>query len=291
MIGYPLSFQELSTWSAQHKVPIAETRVRFAQYGVLTAIAQSRLLHGLLVFKGGNALDFIWQPNRSTTDLDFSVDIQRQSSIVNAVILQQTLDRTLNAAGRALNITFTLHSVRQQPPGPDKTFITYEARVGYALQDQARLIQRMHLGEPGTQVLSIDISMNEIVCAAVDVPIDGTRSLRVCTIEDIIAEKLRALLQQQPRNRTRPQDLLDIAVCLRKHDRTDLDRNQIGRFLLEKSNARGIVVSRAAFADRDLRRRAQQDYDALERTTRVQFVPFEEAMTMLLDLVATLDIP
>jgi hypothetical protein len=42
---------------------------------------------------------------------------------------------------------------------------------------------------------------------------DGKRSLRVSIPEDIVAEKLRAFLQQKEtiRNRERPQDLLDIA--------------------------------------------------------------------------------
>jgi predicted nucleotidyltransferase component of viral defense system len=118
MIGYPLSFRELSIWSAENSISIGETRVRFAQYGVLMSVAQSRTLRDVLVFKGGNALDFVWQPNRSTTDLDFSVDMTEQTSVVDATTLR----------------------------------------------------------------------MNEIVCATVDVAIDGTHSVRVCTIEDIIAE-------------------------------------------------------------------------------------------------------
>lgn len=149
----------------------------------------------------------------------------------------------------------------------------------------------MNLGEPSTQALSVDISMNEVVCTTADVDIDGARNMRVCTIENIIAEKLRALLQQSPRNRTRPQDLLDIAVYLRQHEAVNLDRHRIARFLIAKSEARGIVVSREAFADDDLRRRANQDYAALEQTTRIEFVSFDDAMKMLLDLVATLDLP
>lgn len=43
----------------------------------------------------------------------------------------------------------------------------------------------------------------------------GSLPLRVSTAEDIVAEKLRALLQQALRNRTRRQDLLDIAALLR----------------------------------------------------------------------------
>lgn len=54
---------------------VNEGRVRFAQYAILRAIAYSDRLSRILVFKGGNALDFVWHPNRSTQDLDFSADM------------------------------------------------------------------------------------------------------------------------------------------------------------------------------------------------------------------------
>lgn len=72
---YPLTFGELRSWATENGVDVAEARVRFAQYAILRAIASSRALSSALVFKGGNALDFVWMPNRSTGDLDFSLDV------------------------------------------------------------------------------------------------------------------------------------------------------------------------------------------------------------------------
>jgi predicted nucleotidyltransferase component of viral defense system len=59
---------------------MSEARRRFAQYAVLRAIASSARLSELLVFKGGNALDFVWSPNRSTSDLDFSADMRAEGA-------------------------------------------------------------------------------------------------------------------------------------------------------------------------------------------------------------------
>jgi predicted nucleotidyltransferase component of viral defense system len=73
-VGYPLISGEIATWAETNKVSVAEARIRFAQYAVLRAIAGVRQLQAGLVFKGGNALDFVWMPNRSTVDLDFSLD-------------------------------------------------------------------------------------------------------------------------------------------------------------------------------------------------------------------------
>jgi predicted nucleotidyltransferase component of viral defense system len=72
--SYPVSFDDMRLWAGAAGVTVDEARIRFAQYAVLSSIAAVRPLREGLVFKGGNALDFVWQPNRSTVDLDFSVD-------------------------------------------------------------------------------------------------------------------------------------------------------------------------------------------------------------------------
>lgn len=113
--------------------------------------------------------------------------------------------------------------------------------------------------------------------------------MRVATIEDIVAEKLRALLQQPIRNRRRMQDLLDIAVILQ--ERAALDRQRVATFLLRKAEARAVPVSRAAFHDPDVVNRAHADYDELATTTRLRFVSFDEALTLLHAFVEQLDLP
>ena len=55
---------------------MSEARRRFAQCAVLRAIASSARLSELWVFNGGDALDFVWSPNRRTIALDFSADMR-----------------------------------------------------------------------------------------------------------------------------------------------------------------------------------------------------------------------
>jgi predicted nucleotidyltransferase component of viral defense system len=74
MSRYPTQFVDVNTWADENGVSREEASRRFVQWVILAAFSQSRSLRESLVFKGGNALDFIWQPNRSTLDLDFSVD-------------------------------------------------------------------------------------------------------------------------------------------------------------------------------------------------------------------------
>ncbi len=287
---YPPSFDSLPTWARTHNIAMTEARRRFAQYVMLRAIVSSRALSGVLVFKGGNALDFMWQPNRSTLDLDFSTarvvaDLGRE-----AESLRTLFTGALNSVGPGFGVLCRIARVEQRPPGSDKTFVTYLIRVAYALPDQESLRQRMGIDPTyGPQLIDIEVSINEPICADEPRDIDGTHPLRISTVEDIVAEKLRALLQQPIRKRARPQDLLDIAVVLRQG--LPLDRALVTDFLLRKAAARTISVSHGAFHHPEIMERARRGYDELKGTTRVLFVPFEEARDLLYGLVDTLTIP
>lgn len=291
-INYPTAFAEVATWATENGVTVPEARRRFAQYAILNAIASSRSLRRFLVFKGGNALDFIWSPNRSTLDLDFSVDMTKLEGqdIIEAELLS-LLSRALDLSGRELRITAAVHSVKRQPPGEGMTWVTYKAKIGYALLDDAKNRTRLEAGQPSTLVVPVEISINEPIGDDRSLTLSGEKSLRVSTPEDIVAEKLRAFLQQKGeiRNRQRPQDLLDIAYLLRRSQTLNL--RDVSRFLLVKSKARNVPVSKAAFQDPELVERASYGYDDLKDTVRANFVPFEEALELLYGLVSQLEIP
>ncbi len=279
---YPRTFQDIGRWAKENGVTVQEARARFAQYGILRAVSDSRQLSAKLVFKGGNALDFVWSPNRSTKDLDFSA-----TDPLEGDELKLLLQESLSATSRKLGTLYSVHSVKRQPPSPDATFVTYAVSVGYALTDEASLRKRIELGKTSPLVIPLDVSINEVVCE--DEPVDtaGVHTLRVSSCEDIVAEKLRSLLQQPLRNRYRRQDLLDIAVTYRLRP---LDAAKVADFLRRKATAREIVVSRTAFRDPEVKRRAAQDYDGLASTTRTLFIPIEEAWVALLALVDSLAI-
>lgn len=279
---YPRAFPDIGGWAKANKVTVQEARARFAQYGILRAVSDSRQLSAKLVLKGGNALDFVWSPNRSTKDLDFT-----STDPLEGDELRDLLQESLAATGRKLGTLYRVHSVKRQPPAPDATFVTYAVSVGYALTDEAPLRKRLEGGQTSPLVIPLDVSLNEVVCE--DEPVDtaGVHKLRVSSREDIVAEKLRSLLQQPVRNRYRRQDLLDIAVTRRQRP---LDADKVADFLRRKSAARNIVVSRAAFRDPEVKRRAAQDYDGLASTTRTLFVAFDDAWSELLALLDALPI-
>lgn len=149
--NFPTSFDVISAWAGMAGAPVDEARIRFAQYAVLCSISSVAALREGLVFKGGNALDFVWQPNRSTVDLDFSVDHTSRLATPDAESIRVLLERGLPVATARLGIALAIHRVQQDPRGTDRHFITFGARIGYALPDEDRLRQRMDRGEPSTR--------------------------------------------------------------------------------------------------------------------------------------------
>ena len=290
MIGYPRRFDEVGRWAEANEVSLVEARRRFVQFVVLSAIAGNRSLQSSLVFKGGNALDFMWQPNRSTLDLDFSVDHQEIAFAIEEDVIGSLFETSLRMVSQRFTVHTTVHSVKQQPPGPNRTFPTFVVRIGYALPDEPRLRARMDQGRPSANILDVEISINETIGAASTTQLEGSRlPLRIATLEDIVAEKLRALLQQPIRNRERRQDLLDVAVVVRLHE--SLDRQQVSHYFQAKCNARGIAPSRTMFRNPEILQRASVDYDRLQETTRSVFIPIEEAWELVMQLVDDLTIP
>jgi Nucleotidyl transferase AbiEii toxin, Type IV TA system len=205
--GYPRSFGDLGKWATENGVPVLEARVRLAQYALLCAIASAQSLREAIVFKGGNALDFVWQPNRSTVDLDFSFAPTGDDEKIDIGTIQRLLTNGLRTVEGPMGLTLALNGVRQNPPGVGHTFATLEARIGYALPDEARLRIRMQNGQTSIHVIRVEISLNDPVCAATTFAVNEDHALQICTLEDIVAEKLRALLQQPIRKGT------DARIC------------------------------------------------------------------------------
>ena len=290
MIGYPHRFDEVGIWAEEHEISLVEARRRFVQLTVLSAIAGNRSLQASLVFKGGNALDFVWQPNRSTLDLDFSIDHQQLAFAIEEEVIRRLFDTSLRVVSQRYAVRLAVHSVKQEPPGRDRTFATYVVRIGYALPDEPKLRARMDQGRPSSNILDVEISINEPIGASSTAALnDSASTLRVATLEDIVAEKLRALLQQPIRNRERRQDLLDIAVIARLHP--ELDLGQVSQFFIAKCEARSIAPHRRMFSDPEILRRASVGYIGLEATTRSVFIPVEEAWGLVMQLVAKMAIP
>jgi hypothetical protein len=70
-----------------------------------------------------------------------------------------------------------------------------------------------------------------------------------------------------------------------------LNADGVADALIRKSAARGVSVSRADFRNPEIAVRSAASYAALEATTRVRFIAFDEALATVLAFVDTLPIP
>lgn len=284
---YPTALAELAAWCRAHAATLDEGRKRFMQFVVLESLADSAL-RDRLAFKGGNALRFLYRNPRGTIDLDFTADAAFPDDPER---IRRLLDPPLRRGAERFGVRARVQRLKRDPSAADKTTPTYHATAAYQLPGDRHFADFDAYARPLNTVVELEISLNDVVCETAIAQLDPQYdvSLRVCTLEDILAEKLRALLQQVVRNRHRRQDVYDIARMLRNHA-DQIDRRRVGEYLLRKSAARGIRATRSAF-DEEVRRRARVDYDMLFDALDPDFVPFDEAWAAVVELVAGLDIP
>lgn len=92
----------------------------------------------------------------------------------------------------------------------------------------------------------------------------GGRELRAYGLGDLIAEKYRAIIQQVPRKRHRPQDVYDLDRLIAGHEFDNALQAQILEALIAKCQARQIKPTRASLEDPEIKRRAGADWMAME---------------------------
>lgn len=285
--AYPTSLAELVRWQQQSGTTPTEARLRFMQFVVLDSIAGSGVA-AELAFKGGNALRFVFRNRRSTIDLDFSgaAGFPDDPDQIRA-----RLDPALRQRWPQFGVRDRCQSVRRNPKDPAATLPTFQITVGFAFPGDRRFPDFETNPGPVSVVVDLEISPNEVICETTQSRLseDSPGSLRVCTLEDIVAEKLRSLLQRPLRNQNRRQEVLDIATVLAGHP-DGLDETKVGEFLVAKSRGRNITPTRSAFNE-DARARAMVDYDRLRRDAAETFIPFEQAWAVVHALVHWLTIP
>ena len=94
----------------------------------------------------------------------------------------------------------------------------------------------------------------------------------------MVAEKFRALLQQEVRNRSRRQDIYDLHYVLSGHPLCgdSLTKARILARLVEKSRSRGLSVDPGAMSNPEIRRRSEARYHELASEIEGDLPPFEE---------------
>lgn len=265
---------DITVWCKENGIAEHEGRRRYVEHAILGCIARSEKLRKAMVFKGGNALRIMYGSSRSTLDLDFTALPNTLSDDENALRVDM---------GTAFDNSFTLfgvklrcQKVKRNPKSPEATRPTFEISVAYQFPGD-RYFDSMET-QKLNETVPVEISFNDVVCGISKFsPVINDRStIQVCSLEDILAEKLRSILQQKIRNRNRSQDVYDIALFATSHaDR--INWQTVYMYFAIKCQARGIIADKREF-DMVIREMAYKNYDReIQRQTRSAFIPFDEA--------------
>jgi predicted nucleotidyltransferase component of viral defense system len=239
---------DLPAWVDAEQQP-ERRALRQAVRLVLRAIALSPTLAPIMVMKGGVLLAIRYQSSRFTIDIDFST--RRRFQDVHLPTLLASVEEALApvSADNEYGLALRLQSHEIKPPHrPEVSFPTLQMRIGYASRLKPRLVERLQAtGSP--TVVQVDYSFNEWASDTEQQQVDGGQ-LSMYPFQDLVAEKIRSVLQQPQRGRERYQDIYDLFLLLATAPPiTTDDRAAILAKLIESCRDRQVVVHQAAMRD------------------------------------------
>lgn len=251
---------------------------REAVHTVLSAIAQDQNLRANMVLKGGILLAVRYQSHRYTRDIDVSTQRHPKDGL-NAENIKPWIDGSLASAVEALNydLDCMVQGVKQEPKSQeDPSYPALKISIGYAYRGTPKH-RKLQKGQ-SPSVVRIDYSLNEPLPNIDTISLGLDQDLQVYALTDMIAEKLRALIQQPIRGRTRRQDIYDLNMVLERADDFDaVEMSKILQSLHEKARAREITVHAGSFDQEDIRTNAAKDYDRLAEEIEGELPNFDQS--------------
>ena len=266
-------------------------RVPFRQsvHTILVAITRSETLKANMIMKGGILLALGYESTRYTKDIDFSTAKTLQEFDLATFI--QELKGALVEAVESLDhgLDCQIQSYKQKPPKFDATFPTIEISVGYAYKHDRNAHRRL-LNKNSSNIVEIDYSLNE-PSRGIDVfEVEEGKQIQIYSFTELVAEKYRAILQQVVRNRRRRQDVYDLNFLLTHHPqaRDAATKAKIIESLVEKSNSRGLTVSKESLSDSEVIRLSREEYDLLASEIEESLPDFDRLYSAIKDYYESL---
>jgi predicted nucleotidyltransferase component of viral defense system len=261
---------------------------REAVHIVLTAISTSVSLRSTMVMKGGMLMAIRYDSSRFTKDADFSTREKYAKNAEHELIAE--LDQQLAAANDLLPYDTMCKRQRTEirPARADAQFPTLSLSIGYAQRSRTPDRTRLLSGQAPT-VVQIDYSYNEAVYDVEVLSIGDGEELRAYSFLNLLAEKMRSLLQQPIRQRTRRQDVYDLNLLIAGGAAlSQTEQEQLLRLFADSCKARGIEPTRDSFCNPDVRTMALEGYSDLEAEIEGELLPFETAYAKVKDFYEAL---
>lgn len=257
---------------------------------VLAAIGLSPSLKENLVLKGGAVMALAFKSNRVTGDVDFTAIAEPAGfSDTIAEELNERLPRTAIRIGYP-QLLCRVQSVRKMPRPvnfEEYDFPALRLRIASAARGTNEE-RRLQQGK-ATRVVDMEVSFRDQVYAFQELLLDGPGiAVRAFSLHELIAEKLRALLQQPHRNRNRRQDVYDIAFLIEANDIDASDKALIYETLLKKCKSHGIDPKADSMDDPEVRQRAQKEWHTLGLELGDDLPDFDERFELMQSLYVSL---
>ncbi|HMI20094.1 MAG TPA: nucleotidyl transferase AbiEii/AbiGii toxin family protein [Sphingomonas sp.] len=253
---------------------------------VLAAIGLSKSLQETLVLKGGTLMAIAFGSNRVTGDVDFTSLVPPDGF---ETLLKTELDAKLEPAAIKLgylDLRCRVQGIKRYPRSDNfegADFPALELRVGSA---ERGTTQEVALAEGrASRTLYIEISFRDQVYAFQDLYLEKPEvAVQAFTLEELIAEKFRALLQQPIRKRNRRQDVFDIAYLIETNTIDDASRAKILTTLVDKCRSRGIDPNADSLDNPEVSKRAQKEWETLRLELR-DLPPFGDQFVKVAALI------
>lgn len=263
---------------------------RIASEIFLAALGSTESFRRTVFLKGGILVGAVYESGRNTADLDFSTT-QKPSTDFLAK-LETELMAALPAASAIVGSPDTVmkvQSVKYRPRA--ETFAeantpAIEVKFAYA-ERGTKGEERLKKGN-SSNVIYADISFNEEIVAIQEICIGDTGlSFYAYSKCDLMAEKLRSILQQKTRNRNRRQDIYDLWFLLEQHPVSPEECLEIREIFIQKCRSRDIEPDVRSLEDDEVRERSKAEWESL--ADEVEYLPpFDDAFQAVQSFYATL---
>ena len=234
---------------------------------ILHAIAITSALNKILCLKGGVLMGLVYRSPRQTGDIDFSVSTNESPDENTTDTFRNLINSALPRAAANLgyvDMVVRFQSVKELPPNryPNARFPALKLNIAYAKRGSYQ--ERRLLEGTAANIICLDISFKEEISEIQVLEIADGELLQAYSLNDLIAEKYRAMLQQTLRNRYRRQDVYDLNFLILYLELDDDAKAKILATLLKKCQARDIIASPDSINDPDIRNRSRSEWNTLK---------------------------
>jgi predicted nucleotidyltransferase component of viral defense system len=278
---------DIPAWVAQ-AADRTQRSFREAVHIILDGIGHSQELQARMVMKGGLLMAIRYDSTRYTRDIDFSTNAPYVAGEAEQLLAELEQQLALATDRLPYATMCRLQSSAIVPKGENKTHQTLALKIGYADMTNDRAVQRLQ-AKTSANVVEIDYSYNEVVFDVEVVELEGGVTIHTYSLHNVIAEKLRSLLQQPIRKRNRRQDVYDICLLLESGEPLhEEDLAAIHQMLLVSSRSKGIEPEVGSMRNTAVVSMAKEGYESLQADIEGELLPFTQAISKVQQLYRSL---